>query len=405
MLTLSQIAQIETLASQGMPFKRIQRMTGISRNTIKKYVHRANEPLTERQKVRNALDKLKPVIQRKFFAAEGNCAVVCRQMKDEHQICINERRMRRFCSSWREELKGSGKKYERYETQPGQHLQIDFGERDVTINGATVRVHIFVAILGYSRRIFVKAYIAENQAAWFDGIESTFTYYGGIPLAIVSDNSRCLVNEHHNGLIKWNERYESLCAYWKIKPIACRGYHPEGKGKIERAVRYVKGNALVGKDFGSLSELNRWLERWCLTVADEREIKGLFEGPNTPKKRFWIEKGKLMKLEQPRTMRLREETRKVDKTGLIQVDGRHYRVPDEYSQKDVQILMDDHSIMVYRKGDFVIELDKETSVYMPTLQRVVDPYKDISYQINQAYCSNPWIRSGSVYDSVIQGGE
>ena len=286
-------------------------------------------------------------------------------MKDEHQICINERRMRRFCSSWREELKGSGKKYERYETQPGQHLLIDFGERDVTINGATVRVHIFVAILGYSRRIFVKAYIAENQAAWFDGIESAFTYYGGIPLAIVSDNSRCLVNEHHNGLIKWNERYESLCAYWKIKPIACRGYHPEGKGKIERAVRYVKGNALVGKDFGSLSELNRWLERWCLTVADEREIKGLFEGPNTPKKRFWIEKGKLMKLEQPRTMRLREETRKVDKTGLIQVDGRHYRVPDEYSQKDVQILMDDHSIMVYRKGDFVIELDKETSVYMP----------------------------------------
>lgn len=368
-------------------------------------MHRANEPLTERQKVRNALDKLKPVIQRKFFAAESNCAVVCRQMKDEHQIYINERRMRRFCSSWREELKGSGKKYERYETQPGQHLQIDLGERDVTINGATVRVHIFVAILGYSRRIFVKAYIAENQAAWFDGIESAFTYYGGIPLAIVSDNSRCLVNEHHNGLIKWNERYESLCAYWKIKPIACRGYHPEGKGKIERAVRYVKGNALVGKDFGSLSELNRWLERWCLTVADEREIKGLFEGPNTPKKRFWIEKSKLMKLEQPRTMRLREETRKVDKTGLIQVDGRHYRVPDEYSQKDVQILMDDHSIMVYRKGDFVIEQDKETSVYMPTLQRVVDPYKDISYQINQAYCSNPWIRSGSVYDSVIQGGE
>lgn len=43
-------------------------------------------------------------------------------------------------------------------------------------------------------------------------------------------------------------------------------------------------------------------------------------------------------------MRLREETRKVDKTGLIQVDGRHYRVPDEYSQKDVQILMNDHSI-------------------------------------------------------------
>lgn len=74
-----------------------------------------------------------------------------------------------------------------------------------------------------------------------------------------------------------------------------------------------------------MDELNRWLERWCLTVPDEREISGLFEGLNAPKKRFWIEKSKLMKLEQPRTMRLREETRKVDKAGLIQVDGRHYR--------------------------------------------------------------------------------
>lgn len=59
MLTPTQIAQIETLASQGMPFKRIQRMTGISRNTIKKYVHRANEPLTERQKVRNCIPSSK----------------------------------------------------------------------------------------------------------------------------------------------------------------------------------------------------------------------------------------------------------------------------------------------------------------------------------------------------------
>lgn len=79
-----------------------------------------------------------------------------------------------------------------------------------------------------------------------------------------------------------------------------------------------------------MDELNRWLERWCLTVADEREISGLFEGLNAPKKRFWIEKSKLMKLEQPRTMRLREETRKVDKTGLILADGRHYRHSHHY---------------------------------------------------------------------------
>lgn len=104
-------------------------------------------------------------------------------------------------------------------------------------------------------------------------------------------------------------------------------------------------------------------------------------------------------------MRLREGSRKGDKTGLIQVDGRYYRVPDEYSQKDVQILMDDHSIMVYRKGDLIVELDKESSVYTPSPQHVVDPSKNVVFQINQAYYSNPWLRSGSVYDRVIQGQE
>ena len=331
--------------------------------------------------------------------------MIRRQLKDEYQIDIHERRLRRFCSPWREELKGTGQKYQRYETQPGQHLQIDFGERDVSIDGCTVRVHIFIAILVHSRRIFAKAYIAENQAAWFDGIESCFTYFDGVPLGIVSDNSRCLLNEHKNGWVKWNPRYEALCSYWKLKPIACRSYHPESKGKIERAVRYVKSNALVGKSFTNLQELNLWLERWCLTVADEREIKGLFGGPNTAKKRFWIEKDKLMRLEQPRSMRLREESRKGGKTGLIQVDGRYYRVPDEYSQKDVQILMDDHSIIVYRKGDLIVELDKESSVYTPSPQHVVDPSQNVVFQINQAYYSNPWLRSGSVYDRVIQGQE
>lgn len=152
MHTATQIAQIEALARQGIPFKVIQWMIGISRNTIKKYVPGVNKPLTECQKVGHALVELRPVLQRKFFVAEGNCAVVCRQMKDEHQIEINERRMRRFYSSWREELKRSEATYERYETLLGQHLQIDFGERDVTIDGAKVRAHIFVAILGYPSR-------------------------------------------------------------------------------------------------------------------------------------------------------------------------------------------------------------------------------------------------------------
>ena len=55
-------------------------------------------------------------------------------------------------------------------------MQIDFAEKDVIVNGETLRGHFFIAVLGYSRRIFAKAYSAENQAAWLDGIESAFFF-------------------------------------------------------------------------------------------------------------------------------------------------------------------------------------------------------------------------------------
>ena len=61
------------------------------------------------------------------------------------------------------------------------------------IGGKIVRIHFFVGVLGYSRRIYVKAFTAENTEAWLNGIENSFRHFGGVPLAIVSDKSGRLV--------------------------------------------------------------------------------------------------------------------------------------------------------------------------------------------------------------------
>ena len=75
------------------------------------------------------------------------------------------RQLQRFCRGLRKEL-NTVQPHSRYETQPGVQMQIDFAEKDAIVNGETLRVHFFIAVLGYSRRIFAKAYSAENQAAW-----------------------------------------------------------------------------------------------------------------------------------------------------------------------------------------------------------------------------------------------
>lgn len=84
----------------------------------------------------------------------------------------------------------------RFETPLGRQLQIDFGERLVEIASARVKAFMFVATLGYSRRLHVRAFRHEQQASWFSGLESAFSTFGGVPEHVLMDNPRALVVRH-----------------------------------------------------------------------------------------------------------------------------------------------------------------------------------------------------------------
>ena len=84
----------------------------------------------------------------------------------------------------------------RFETPPGRQLQIDFGQRRVPIAGERVRVFLFVATLGYSRRCYVATFRHERQSSWFRGLEGAFHHFGGVTREVLLDNPRPLVVDH-----------------------------------------------------------------------------------------------------------------------------------------------------------------------------------------------------------------
>ena len=63
--------------------------------------------------------------------------------------------------------------------------------------------------------------MTENQVTWFDGLESAFEHFGGASRAVVSDNTRCLVDKHQGGITKINDKFKALCVYYKTQPIPC----------------------------------------------------------------------------------------------------------------------------------------------------------------------------------------
>lgn len=351
----------------------IARWYGVSRNTVRRYLReeeRKPYPLSEAGAF---LKEHEQEICELYAKCELRCPPLRRVIKNNYDRDISLRMLERFCQPMLEEARRQvylEEPVDRFETAPGQHLQIDFGEKDVLVNGEKVHLHFFVCKLGYSRRIFARAYYHETQEAWLDGLESAFSYFGGVPSCIVCDNASSLVRKHSESdtSLRFTERFYHFLVYWKIKGIATAVRHPQSKGKVESGVKYLKANAVVGLNFPDIETWNRWLEQWCRDETDGRHLNTLFEGPFTPRARWVVEKSALRPFDKARIANMFFAHRKVSKEGLIRVDNKYFRVDNELIGLKVQLQYDESKIIVFRGSEQVIELDKAEDGFNPCLQ-------------------------------------
>jgi transposase len=121
----------------------------------------------------------------RFRRHRGNCDVVRQDVLREHGITVSLRTVERAGAPLRQALRAEARACLRFETAPGRQPQIDFGAATVAIADIAVRVHLFVATLGYSRRPFVRAFRHERQSAWFDGMEGAFQRFVGVPQEVL----------------------------------------------------------------------------------------------------------------------------------------------------------------------------------------------------------------------------
>ena len=252
----------------------------------------------------------------------------------------------------------------------------------------------------------MKAFTSENTEAWLNGIESAFRHFGGVPLSVVSDNTKCLVTSHTGRKLVLNERYMAFCRYWKIRPIVCTPYLPRSKGKCERMVRYFKENALSGKDFDSLESLQNWINLWLVRYSDIRELSlPHTTGAKLPIERFIEEeKSELRPFEKTMFTNIREEKRKVDKCGLIRIENRLYKLPEQYSNQSVFVQITDTEIIIHEADNKVIRMDKTTSVYTAKSQEKSTPVSENSVSSDfELWGKNALARPLETYESAIGG--
>lgn len=398
------VKQLRALAALGWGKKRIARELGIARNSVKRYLREGDAAETQTRPGAWTLDAEQQALARTLLdgPAAGN-GVVVKRLLAEQDVEVPLRTLQRVLAPHRQEKRAAELATVRFETAPGHQMQIDFGQKWISIGGVRTCVHFFVAVLGYSRRIFVRASLSQRQDDWREGLAGAFRTFGGVTQRILIDRAGALVvgEDRESGTARVHPAFAAFCKDWGVDVSACRPYRARTKGKTESGVGYVKRNAIAGISFTSFAALEAHLAKW-MVEADQR-VHGTTHEP--PIDRFERdEKQALRPLPSPvMPVRVRRVSRRVATDCFVDVDTIRYSVPHTLVRRHVEVLVGDHDVIVFYGG---AEVARHARHHEPH-QRVSDPrhFEGIFRRRDDAasVASSPIGRSLAEYADAIGG--
>ena len=348
MLAPEIVWQIEQLAKLGWRAKRISRHLEMRRETVRRYLRGGDAAKVQRRPGARTLDEGERALAVELLdgPAAGN-AVVVRRLLVERGIEVPLRTLQRTLSGHRRAREASALATVRFETAPGHQMQIDFGERLIAIAGVMVRVFLFVAVLGFSRRLFVRASLSQRQDDWREGLAGAFHHFGGVPQTLLLDNAGALVvgRDASSNTARLHPAFEAFCRDWGVQARVCQPYRARTKGKTESGVGYVKRNAVAALSFTSFAALEQHLARWMIE-ADER-IHGTTH--ERPRERFERDERATLRAlpANPMPVRQRRVSRKVAIDCFVDVDTVRYSVPHALVKRVVEVLVGDAEVIIF----------------------------------------------------------
>jgi transposase len=400
------VTAIRELADRGWGSKAIARELQVARNTVRRYLRGAAVGVQVRPTARRLSADEVSVAQALFQGvADGNAVVVQRLLRDRG-CTVSERTVQRAVAPVRQAQRAAAIATVRVESAPGAQLQVDFGEKRVTIAGGAVRIFVLVAVLSYSRRVFVKAFRRECQDDWRDGIAAAFTHFGGVPLRVLSDNPRALVlgRDAATGTVTFHPAYLAFCRDWDVQPRACAPYRARSKGKVESGVKYVKRNALAARAFESWAALEQHLAAW-MTEADTRVHGTTHERPID---RFQATERAALRPLPVRPLPRREQRvrRRVAHDAFVDLDTVRYSVPYQLVRDHVELAIDDATVRIFHGPTLVATHRRSREPHA----RVLDPAHvaglwrvSAAIEPSSAATLASYGRSLADYDAVIGG--
>jgi transposase len=237
---------------------------------------------------------------------------------------------------------------------PGEHGQVDwahFGK--VKIGRAERPLLAFVCVLSYSRQIFLRFYLDQRIENFLRGHVAAFAVFGGLPRVLIYDNLKSAVLDRRGDAILFNPRLVEFAKHYRfeIRPAAvARGNE---KGRVERAIGYVRTSFWPARRWRDLDDLNEQAEAWTLGEASERPWPD--DKTKTVAMAFAEEAPRLLTLPDDAYVTEEVVSVKVGKTPHVRFGGNDYSVPHTLVRRLVEVRATLERVRVLDGGTVVAE--------------------------------------------------
>jgi transposase len=252
----------------GEPIKLVARELSLSKNTVRKYVRALQTPQYQSPKRTCRLDAYRYHIDDLLRRSPKITAVrIGSQLRAfvDPDLEISERALREYVANRRREIVGR-EAFVRALYVPADQMQFDFTPVDLVVCGELTKMHLFVARLSYSGRLYARVSLREDQVALFAGILGAVVHFGGVPRVGVFDNAKTAVTRVLRGRNREeNEAFRAFCGGLALEVEFAAPAKGNEKGGVEGCCGFVEDNMFrPTPECESLEAFNLELEWFCL---------------------------------------------------------------------------------------------------------------------------------------------
>ena len=226
--------------------------------------------------------------------------------------------------------------YLRLRTLPGEQCQCDWASFSHLMVGRARRpLMAFVMVLSWSRRIFLRFYLNARMESFLRGHVEAFQAFGGCSRVVEYDNLKSAVLERHGQAIHFNPTLLSLAGHYRYEPRPVAVARGNEKGRVERAIRYIRSAFFAAREFRDLADLNAQADTWCAGQSLERPCPQ--DKSMTVREAFLLEQPYLLALPDNPFPSEEVVVVKAGKTPYVRFDLNDYTIPHTHVQRSLTV--------------------------------------------------------------------